>query len=48
MLVIFIGRVVCRRLVVLCAGGDSFFFDKDVGDEIVNNGRTDGRISSRP
>lgn len=48
MLVVFVGGVVCRRLVVLCAGRGGFLLDKDIGDEIIDDGRAHGRIGSRP
>ena len=44
----FVGRVARGGLVILCAGGSGFLFDEDVGDEMIDDGRADGRIGSRP
>ncbi len=48
MLVVSVRSVARSRLALLCAGRRGFLFDEDVGDEMIDDGRADGRIGSRP
>jgi hypothetical protein len=48
MLVISVGSVAGCGLAVLCTGRGAFLLNEDVCNEIVDDGRADGRICSGP